>query len=77
MDYRTKPLRVYVDTSVVGECFDDEFREYSVALIEEARSGQALLVVSDTTLAELSRAPARVQNLLAGLPQGCIEYFPQ
>ena len=77
MEHRSKPQRIYVDTSVVGGCFDDEFRGYSVALFDEARSGQILLVVSDTTLAEISLAPARVRNLLAGLPQACIEYFPQ
>lgn len=69
--------RVYVDTSVVGGCFDDEFCEHSLTLFEETRSGQFLLVVSDITLAELTLAPAQVRNVLAELPQGCIEYVPQ
>lgn len=77
MDYPLKPLRVYVDTSVLGGCFDIEFCEYSTALIDAARSGRVLLVVSDTTLAELSRAPADVRNVLADLPETSIEYIPQ
>ena len=58
-----KLLRVYVDTSVVGGCLDEEFRSPSNRLIERSRSGDALLVISDTTLAELAGAPPELRNV--------------
>lgn len=40
-------LRVYVDTSVIGGCLDDEFADESQRLLDRARAGEILLVVSD------------------------------
>jgi len=53
MDYRSKLPRVYIDTSVIGGCLDEEFQEYSLALFDAARTGRARLVVSDVTLVNL------------------------
>ena len=36
-DTARTPLRVYTDSSVIGGCFDEEFAEHSVRLIERAR----------------------------------------
>ena len=41
-----KLLRVYVDTSVVGGCLDEEFHSPSNRLIERSRIGNALLVIA-------------------------------
>ena len=57
-------LRVYADTSVIGGCEDEEFREASRRLLEKCRRGEMTLVVSDVTLRELRRAPPAVQNVL-------------
>jgi len=43
-------MRVYLDTSVIGGCLDEEFRTPSIRLLERGRAGEAALVVSDTTL---------------------------
>jgi hypothetical protein len=53
-----RPIRVYVDTSVIGGCLDDEFRAPSIRLFNRSRAGGALLVISDVTLAELASPPA-------------------
>ena len=58
-------IRVYVDTSVIGGCLDDEFRGPSVRLFDRGRAGGALLVISDTTLAELASAPPKVRDRLS------------
>ncbi len=42
--------RIYVDTSVIGGCFDDEFKEYSNRLFEEFISGKKRVVISDLVL---------------------------
>lgn len=45
--------RVYIDTSVIGGCRDDEFAQWSNALFDEFRDGAKIAVVSDLTLLEL------------------------
>ena len=60
--------RVYVDTSVIGGCHDDEFRDASVALMRAFRAGVATMVVSDVTEEELEAAPERVRKELYSVP---------
>lgn len=66
--------RVYVDTSVIGGCLDDEFKDYSKLLFKEFISGKKRIVVSDLVLFELEGAPEDVKDVLPGIPQGSIEY---
>ena len=58
-----KKLRIYVDTSVIGGCFDPEFQAWSNGLIEDFRMGTFRLVLSDVTAAEIERAPEPVREL--------------
>ena len=59
-----KRLRVYIDTSVFGGYFDEEFESASRAFFEALFEGRAIALVSDTLVAELVDAPERVQDLL-------------
>lgn len=68
-----KILRIYADTSVIGGCYDEEYSEASNQLIDLARSGGLLLLVSDIVLRELENAPEFVRNLLSSLPDSRIE----
>jgi len=70
-------MRVYVDTSVIGGCLDEEFRTPSIRLFNRCRAGDVLIVVSDTTLAELDSAPQGVRNVIEDLPKGCLEFVQQ
>ncbi len=65
--YIFKP-RIYVDTSVIGGCEDDEFRNHSHRLFEGFRRGAMTLVVSSVTLDELAKAPESVQAVLESVP---------
>lgn len=58
-----KILRIYVDTSVLGGCFDPEFAPWSKGLIEDFRRGQFKPVLSDVTAAEVEQAPEFVQEV--------------
>ena len=58
-----KRPRVYLDTSVLGGCFDQEFAEWSTRLIDDIRAGRFAPVLSDVTAAEVRDAPANVQAL--------------
>lgn len=66
--------RIYVDTSVIGGCFDNEFEKYSNQLFEEFRSWKKRLVISDLVLFELEGAPESVKEVLNKVPEDNIEY---
>ena len=66
--------RIYIDTSVIGGCFDEEFKEYSVQLFDEFTSGKKILVISDVLLLELEGAHEEVRSMLNRVPRDNIEY---
>ncbi len=66
-------LRIYFDTSVFGGCFDDEFSYESRKLLDEVKAKHYKLILSSTSLLELSRAPKQVRDLLKSLPEESIE----
>ena len=66
-----KRLRIYVDTSVFGGCFDREFAEWSKALMEDFRSRSFQPVVSDVTAAEIALAPEPVRELFYDILHLC------
>lgn len=67
--------RVYIDTSVTGGCFDNEFAEASLALFKEFENGLKICVFSSMTVDELENAPKFVSNKLYQLPDFCKEYL--
>lgn len=71
-----KKLRIYVDTSVIGGCFDTEFAAESQALIQMARNGEVVLIVSDLLVEELRTAPEPVRRFYDSLPREALEGFP-
>lgn len=62
-----KKLKIYVDTSVIGGCIDDEFKEWSIQLMKEFKLGLYLPVISEITQAEISKAPHKIQDILLEL----------
>ncbi|MBI5763709.1 MAG: PIN domain-containing protein [Planctomycetes bacterium] len=68
-----KKLRINVDTSVFGGCFDPEFADVSRELVAEIQAGRFTLVLSTTVLRELAGAPEHVRKLLADLPAEHLE----
>jgi len=65
--------RIYIDTSVIGGCLDDEFATWSKLLFDEFRSGIKTAVVSDLTLRELEGAPEDVKEILSTLSDTTLE----
>jgi hypothetical protein len=68
-----KVQRVYVDTSVIGGCFDEEFAPWSKGLMEDFLRGIFKPVISEIVAAEIVPAPEQVRaqyaELLALEPQ--------
>jgi hypothetical protein len=56
--------RIYIDTSVIGGCFDEEFQVWSNQLFHEFISGQKIAIISDVTIDEIMDAPQYVQDKL-------------
>lgn len=67
--------RVYIDTSVIGGCFDHEFEEWSNKLFDEFNNGRKIAVISDITLDELTNAPKRVRQIIDTMPEHTFEIF--
>ena len=64
---RAAKLRVYVDTSVIGGCEDEEFQGPSRRLIERCARGEITLVLSSETQRELATAPQAVREVVEAL----------
>lgn len=60
--------RIYIDTSVVGGYFDEEFKEATIKLFERLNQDEVLFVISDLLDLELINAPQNVRLLLHGYP---------
>jgi len=54
-----KKIGLYLDTSVIGGCFDSEFETATRALFELIRLGIYNAYLSDITLLELEKVPPR------------------
>jgi predicted nucleic acid-binding protein len=68
-----KTLRIYIDTSVIGGCFDKEFSTESKAIFDLACKGKAVLVISDLLVRELQNAPKYILDFLESLSEDTIE----
>ncbi|MEM2959781.1 MAG: PIN domain protein [Candidatus Freyarchaeota archaeon] len=66
--------RVYIDTSVIGGCLDEEFKEASRKLVEKFKRGDMIAVVSELTVLELKEAPEEVQKIYREIPEENTEY---
>jgi hypothetical protein len=62
-----KIQRIYIDTSVIGGCFDPEFAEWSNGLIADFRNGIFQPLLSEVIAAEIEEAPENVQSIYAEL----------
>jgi hypothetical protein len=67
--------RLYLDTSVFGGYFDEEFQEFTIPLFKRIKSCEFQILFSSITQDEVSSAPDMVQNLIKDLPINCVEYI--
>jgi hypothetical protein len=64
-----KKLHIYVDTSVIGGCEDEEFSATTLRLWDQFKKGVHIQVLSDLTLKELEGAPEGVRARLNQVPE--------
>jgi hypothetical protein len=75
-----KIQRVYIDTSVIGGCFDSEFAKWSNGLMQDFRLGNFKAVLSDVLATEIQDAPQYVKDLyqeLLNLPHEFVNTTPE
>jgi len=68
-------LRVYIDTSVVGGYFDDEFEDVTKLFFDRIFKKDFLVYFSEVSEAELSLAPDFVKDLKLRIPPDCYRYL--
>ena len=56
--------RFYIDTSVYGGYFDEEFMEHTIPLFDRIYSGEYVVLYSTVTQEELENAPEKIKDLV-------------
>lgn len=67
--------RVYIDTSVFGGYFDEEFSEHTIPLFERLKNSEFILLYSTVTQDELENAPQKVKELVKNLKTEWTEFL--
>jgi predicted nucleic acid-binding protein len=67
--------RIYIDTSVFGGHFDEEFKEHTIPLFDRIRKGEFIILYSTVTQEELENAPENVIELVKGLKADLTEFI--
>ena len=65
--------RIYIDTSVIGGCLDEEFQPWSELLMALFQQGRAVAIVSSVVAREIEKAPPGVQAVLDEIPIAAFE----
>jgi predicted nucleic acid-binding protein len=68
-----RQMRIYVDTSVFGGAFDEQFALASQQFIDRAKQGRYVVLISAITFNELQGAPDHVRRLVEDMPVGSLE----
>jgi predicted nucleic acid-binding protein len=69
-----KKLKIYLDTSVFGGYFDEEFKEFTIPLFQRMINHDFTLLFSNITANELQNAPDEVKQLVQQLPAESTQY---
>lgn len=67
--------RIYIDTSVFGGYFDEEFSDHTIPLFNRLESGEFILLYSTVTQEELANAPKKVKDLVKSLRADFTEFI--
>ena len=67
--------RIYIDTSVVGGYYDDEFSADTKKLFERIKNEDFKVYLSEISRLELLPAPKQVQDIIELIPVSCLNYL--
>lgn len=72
-----KRQRVYLDTSVFGGIFDDEFQEFTKPLFDRINEGEFIIIFSTLLEEELALAPEKVRKLVREMENKDTEFVSE
>ena len=67
--------RIYIDTSVVGGYFDEEFKEPTKRFFDRIFKRDFYVYFSEVNETELVLAPSHIRNLKNKIPKDCYRYI--
>ena len=67
--------RIYIDTSVFGGYFDEEFSEHTIPLFDRLKNKEFILLFSTVTQDELEGAPEKVKQFVKSLRVEITEFI--
>ena len=67
--------RFYLDTSVYGGYYDEEFQQFTRILFSEIKSERVTILFSDVIGGELERAPKRIQDFVKSIESKTTEFL--
>ena len=67
--------RIYIDTSVIGGFYDDEFEEHTRLLFDRIQNKDFDIYFSEVNETELILAPQEVQDVKLLIPTDCYKYL--
>jgi predicted nucleic acid-binding protein len=67
--------RIYIDTSVFGGYFDEEFKDHTVPLFERIKEGEFVVLYSTVTQDELDNAPEKVKELVRNIKSEMVMFL--
>lgn len=69
-----KKQRIYLDTSVFGGLYDEEFKEFTEPLFERIKNSEFEIIHSNLTDQELENAPESIRTTTKLLPKNSTVY---
>lgn len=67
-------MRIYLDTSIFGGLYDEEFKNYTEPLFERIKNGEFEILYSNITEQELENAPEQIKKTVDLLPENSTKY---
>ena len=67
--------RLYIDTSVIGGYYDEEFKDTTRQFFDRIEAKEFLIYFSEVNETELALAPQNVKDVKLKIPQECLRYI--
>ena len=71
----TNKIKIYLDTSVFGGYYDEEFEQYTKPLFDRIANDEFILLFSALTQDELENAPQQVKNLVTQIKAASTQFI--
>jgi predicted nucleic acid-binding protein len=71
----TNKIKIYLDTSVFGGYYDEEFKEYTKPLFDRIANEEFILLFSNLTQDELENAPQQVKDLVTQIKAASTQFI--